>query len=235
MHKVDVKIRETARGEQYNLTLTYNQSPHLSESTFGFERRMFIEQKRTSVQIFEDTPSLTHFKGADFRKYKYIETESLFDFYFQCGLARLMLVRDNQIFRLIAWGCNSIDKYRLYTRSWEQFCKSVARITEGRLTPTNKLWSGGYIINVVGPDIKLPFTPLTDAFENDILETVRNRFNDVIKSGVYGFVEADLYSAQADIENTIGTLHNAVRRFTPSTNNFESEFAGEIGLSDFQI
>lgn len=235
MRRVDVDIKETDRGEQYNLILSYNQLDHLSESTFGFERRMFIESKPTSKQIFDDTPSLKHFKGGDFRKYPYIESDSLFDFHFLCGLSRLMLVRDNLIYRLIAWGNNSIDKYRLYTKDWEQFCKSVGRITEGRLVPTEKLWSSGYVVNVTNVEVGPAITPLTDGFESQFLELVRSQFNQVLESGAYRIAESDVYVAQANVENAIGMLHNAARRFTPLKADFENSHKNEFEILDFQI
>lgn len=171
----------------------------LSEYTEGFER---IEKGVTLLKPFE--------------------SESLFSQPPSEPIIKIVLIRDNKLFRFLAW-CEGDEKYRMYTRDFAKFAAAITEYTNGKLNATDKLWNCGYYITILGPEFRLPDTPSCNAFESRMLKFTENLFGAAIDAGIYGLCESELFQAKAQVESAIRKLEIARQRFTPSQTDFENQ------------
>lgn len=153
---------------------------------------------------------------------KPFESESLFSQPPSEPIIKIVIIRDDKVFRFIAW-CKGYEKYRMYTRDFSKFATAITEYTGGRLNITENIWRCGYYVTVLGPEFRLPDTPSCIAFESRMLKFSGNLFNAAIDAGIYGLCESELFQAKAQVESAIRQLEVARQRFTPSQTDFENQ------------
>lgn len=206
---VDVRL-EAEGNRQQRVTFQYSKS----ETSFGFERYF----EGTGLQGLADTlgttlPELG--RVVDVKTAKKVVTDSIFDFPLD-PVDRIMLIRDSRkILRIVGWGSGGKEKYKLYTRDFEQFATATYNLSGHQLRPTEYVWSGGDIVNLIGPKLTIPDTPSVIDFENKMLKIVRDEFTQELSQNDYGVVEGEVWACKAAIESYILQLSKVGKMFTP--------------------